>query len=132
MPTREEITYILVDNRMPANKKIAPLSDAAFRLVIESWCWCSAHGRDGEIPLRVWNGMGSKTARKALTDAGLVELGGTDAVIHDYLDIQRSQAEIKAAKAAKSSAALVGNHRRHHVNKGVRDDKCPLCLKGVA
>lgn len=133
MPTREEITYILVDDRMPHHPKIADLSDGAFRLLIEAWCWCSTNKRDGEIPLRVWNGMGTKGARSELVAAQMIETGPRSHVIaHDYLDIQRSQVEIEAARAKKSDAGRRGNHRRHHVNMGIRDDSCPLCLRGVA
>lgn len=132
MPTREEITYILIDDQMPNNENIAPLSDAAFRLYVEAQCWCSANHKDGVILKRIWLSMGTPKAREDLITAARVIDHGTHVEIHDYLDIQRSQAEIAELKAKKSLAGVKGNHRRHHVNKGIRDDDCPLCLKGVA
>lgn len=132
MPTREEITYILLHDRMPDHEKIAPLTDAAFRRLVKGWCWCSVNHKDGWMPWVVWEGMTTPGQRTELENAGLVEHGGDRAVFHDYLDIQRSQAEIADLKAAKSKAGIKGNHRRYHVNKGVRDPECPLCLRGVA
>jgi hypothetical protein len=132
MPLREEITYILLHDRMPDHEKIAPLSDAAFRRLVRGWCWCSVNHKDGWMPWVVWCEMAPPTVRTALSEAGLVIHEGDRAVFHDYLDIQRSQAEIQELKDAKSKAGIKGNHRRHHVNKGVRDPECPLCLRGVA
>lgn len=134
MPTREEITYILLHDRMPDHEKIAPLTDAAFRRLIEGWCWCSVNHKDGWMPLPVWKRMASANVRKTLRESGLVveDEKANRAVFHDYLDIQRSQAEIQELKDAKSKAGIKGNHRRYHVNKGVRDPECSLCLKGVA
>lgn len=134
MPTREEITYIMVDDQMPSNRKIAPLSNGAFRLYVEALCWCSANHKDGIITIRAWNGMGTKKSRLELTEAELIVQSpdGSHVEVHDYLDIQRSQAEIAAVKERKSDAGKRGNHRRHHVNKGIRDPECEYCLKGVA
>lgn len=134
MPVREEITYILVHDRMPSHRKIRGLSDAAFRLLIELWCHCGENVvTNGRIEADVWPTMRTKAARKELLEKGLVDAREDgDYEVHDWLDIQRSAAEVEAMKAKKSEAGKMGNHRRHHVAKRVIAPDCPLCLKGVA
>src|SRR4051812_15034236 len=103
MPVREEITYILVHDRMPNHRKIRGLSDGAFRLLVEAWCWCSENVTDGVTDLDIWRTMRTPRARKELLEKGLAETSAGGVVqMHDYLDIQRSAAEVERAKARKS------------------------------
>ena len=133
MPFREEISYILVHDEMPEHDKIEPLSDAAFRFLVETWCYCSRKENDGVIPEAAWKKRGTPKLRGDLEDAGLVEQRQDGKYeIHDYLDIQRSSVEIEKARAAKSEGGKLGNHRRHHVNKRIVSPGCNYCLKGVA
>lgn len=134
MPVREEITYILVHDRMPDHPKIRPLSDAAFRLLVRLWCHCGEHVvTDGKLDADVWLTMGTTKTRKELLDRRLVEEHDDGMYeVHDWLDIQRSAAEVEALRAKKSEAGKMGNHRRHHVAKRIVAPDCPLCLKGVA
>lgn len=133
MPVREEITYVLVHDRMPYHRKIRGLSDAAFRLLVETWCWCGENLTDGVIDADVWPTLRTAKARKELLDKKLVELRDDGTVyVHDWLDIQRSTVEVEKARTRKSQGGRLGNHRRHHVNKRVVDPACEFCLKGVA
>ena len=133
MPVREEITYILVHDRMPSHPKIRPLSDKAFRLMVEAWCLCGEHTTDGVIAADVWRTMGTPAARKELIARGIAVVRDDGAIeMHDYLDINRSSAEVERARSKKSEGGKLGNHRRHHVNKRVIDQNCDYCLKGVA
>lgn len=133
MPTREEIMWIMVHNEMPEHPKIDPLSDAAFRLLVWWWCYCSRHNTDGKIAAAIWTKRGTKRTRDELVGAGLVDLlVDGDVEVHDYLDIQRSTAEIEQSKSARATAGILGNHRRWHLNRRTSDPNCPLCLKGVA
>lgn len=132
MPVREEITYILVHDRMPYHRKIRGLSDGAFRLLIECWCWCGENVEtNGVMPADVWATMRTPKARKDLLEKKLVKpVEGEDAYqIHDWLDIQRSAAEVEALRAQKSKAGQLGNHRRHHAAKGIVAPDCALCRK---
>lgn len=132
MPVREEITYILVHDRMPYHRKIKPLSDGAFRLLIEAWCWCGEYVEtNGHMEDDVWQTMGRPATRTELVRRGLVEEHDGYVEIHDWLDIQRSAAEVEKLRAQKSEAGKLGNHRRHHVAKRVSAPDCPLCLRGV-
>lgn len=133
MPFREEVNYIAVDDEMPEHPKIEPLTDAAFRLLVETWCYCSRRHNDGIMEASVWNKRGTPTTRKALITAGMVEeLADGRFEVHDYLDMQRSAAEVAALKEKKSVAGKVGNHRRHHVAKGIVAPDCDFCLGAVA
>jgi hypothetical protein len=132
MPVREEITYILVHDRMPDHPKIKPLTDGAFRLLISCWCWCGEHVvTDGHVETAVWLTMGTKNTRAELVRRKLVEEHDGHVEVHDWLDIQRSAAEVERLREEKSKAGKLGNHRRHHVAKRIVAPDCSLCLKGV-
>lgn len=132
MPVREEITYILVHDRMPGHPKIRGLSDTAFRLLIEAWCFCGEHLTDGCIPDDVWRTMRTPKARAELVAKSLVRTVDAGVEVHDWLDIQRSTVEVERARAKKAEGGRLGNHRKHHVNKRVLDPDCAYCLRGVA
>lgn len=130
MPFREEVNYIAVDDEMPEHEKIEPLSDAAFRLLVETWCYCSKRENDGFMTEAAWKKRGRPAVRKELEDAGMIEkLSDGRYEAHDYLDMQRSAAEAADLRSKKSTAGKIGNHRRHHVAKGVTAKDCAYCLQ---
>lgn len=122
-------TYIRVHDGMPDHPKVDALSDRAFRLLVETWCWCSRHLTDGHVPKSTWSRRGSAKARRELVDAGLVEdLGEKGVQMHDYLQHQRSRSEVAEVTAARRAAALKANHSRWHTGpKGRLDPTCALC-----
>jgi hypothetical protein len=121
-------TYIKVHDGMPDHPKVDGLSDKAFRLLVESWCWCSRHLTDGRIPAATWRKRGSPKARKELLDAGLVEQADDGAfVMHDYLEHQRSAEQVKHAREAKGRGGSYGNHVRWHEQRRLVDPGCEHC-----
>lgn len=128
-------TYIRVHDGMPDHPKVETLSDRAFRLLVETWCWSSRYLTDGHVPANIWRRRGTPAARRELTAAGLVEDHGTDGVrMHDYLEHQRSKAEVEEIRAnrraAQQKASVKGNHSRWHVGpNGKPSDDCELCQK---
>jgi len=129
MPFREEVNYIAVDDEMPEHDKIEPLTDAAFRLLVETWCYCSRRENDGVMTASIWSKRGTPTTRKALEDAGMVTKRSDGKYeCHDYLDMQRSAAEAVALREKRSTAGKIGNHRKHHVAKGIKSPDCSYCL----
>lgn len=123
--------FIKVHEDMPDHPKIEPLSDRAFRLLVETWCWCKRMSNDGQMSVTTWSRRGSAKARQELEVAGLVKVG--DVVqVHDFLQWQSSKAQIEAKQEAKSRGARLGNHRRWHVKQGARDPQCEFCLVSVA
>lgn len=110
---RDPRTYITVHDGMPDHPKMFGLSDAAFRLTVTCWCWCSRHRTDGRIPAGAWKNMGSPRARKEVVAAGLVVLDAAgDAHVHDYLEHQRSAEEIDELAAKRRDAGARGGRQR--------------------
>lgn len=103
-------TYITLHDGMPEHGKIVALSDGAFRALIDLWCWCSRYRTDGHVPHNVWVTRVKKRARaELLVDmAHAVENG---VVMHDYLEHQRSKAEIEQLASKRSAAGKLGGAR---------------------
>ncbi|TDD68590.1 hypothetical protein, partial [Actinomadura rubrisoli] len=121
-------TYIRVHDGMPDHPKVDGLSDKAFRVLVESWCWCSRHLTDGRMPAATWHKRGTPKARRELVDSGLVEqLDDRTVRFHDYLEHQRSAAEVEEMKAARSQGGTYGGHVRWHLNRGITDPECSHC-----
>lgn len=107
MPKDQRI-YITVHDGMPEHPKVEGLSDAAFRLLVTCWCWCSRNLTDGAIPTAAWLKKGSAKARRELLDAGLVEVSPDSVTMHDYLDHQRSAVEVAELRSKRSDAGRQG------------------------
>jgi hypothetical protein len=121
-------TYIRVHDGMPDHPKIDGLSDRAFRLLIETWCWCSRHLTDGVVPKRYWQRRSTPAARRELVSAGLVIDKGDELFMHDYLQHQRSKAQVEEVSTARRASALKANHSRWHTGKkGRPDPTCQFC-----
>lgn len=117
----------------PGNKKVRPLSDAAFRLIVELLCWAKDQQTDGLIeaaivptfgrPPKVWKEL---TVRKLLDDAGQGDLA-----IHDWFEWQEPVAEATQKqtekRAAQSLGGSRGNHEKWHVRRGLISDDCAFC-----
>ena len=106
-------TYIRLHDGMPDHPKIDGLSDRAFRLLVETWCWCSRHLTDGRVPAATWRKRGTPASRRELIAAGLaIETpdGGVD--MHDYLQHQRSADEVAEMREARREAGRKGGLAR--------------------
>ena len=131
----DDRTYIRLHDGMPDHPKVVGLSHAAFRLYVESICWCGRHLTDGVVPAAAMRRMGgwSPAAIKELAAAGLLEAGeGPHWLIHDYTEHQRTADEVAQYRKAKKLAGVTGNHERWHLARGLRDPECDLCTIGDA
>lgn len=138
----DERTYIKVHDGMPDHPKVDALSDAGFRLLMETWCWCSRHLTDGIVPLTSWRKRSAPKVRAELITAQLAHEPSHDCascpqppaghvVMHDYLEHQRSAAEVAELRETKRKAGAKGNHKRWHIEpKGRPDPDCELCSSG--
>lgn len=110
--------YITVHDGMPENPKIEPLSDAAFRLLIELWTYSNRNTTDGKVTAVRTKSRGPK-ARKELVNGGLLEeLDDGRYYCHDYLKHQKSKAEIEeASRRAKENGAKGGRPRLRAVGE---------------
>lgn len=104
------MTFLALDDQFPDHRKVAGLSDAAFRLHVAGLAYCARHLTDGHIPgeeiprlVRRFR----KTAPSELVDAGLWMPALNDYVVHDYLQWNPSREQVLARreKATKRKAA---------------------------
>jgi hypothetical protein len=94
--------WVRLDDRFPSHRKVALLSDRAFRLHVSAICWCAenltnGHIADRELPLiaRLRN---VKATAKQLEDAGLWDRSDGGWFIHDYLDYNPSRDQVLAER----------------------------------
>lgn len=105
----DERTYIRLHDGMPDHPKIDGLSDKAFRLLVETWCWCSRHLTDGRVPAVTWRKRGTPRARRELEAAGLAIPAPDGAILmHDYLQHQRSADEVAELREKRREAGKQG------------------------
>jgi hypothetical protein len=103
------VTYAQFDDNFTSHPKIAPLSDRAFRLHVTGILYCSRHRTDGIVSATI---IPSTVARHNMAIAELVDRAlwlplddGRYYEIHDYLDWNKSRAEIDKLAAARADAA---------------------------
>jgi hypothetical protein len=102
-------TYVRIHDGMPDHPKVDGLSDAAFRLLVTMWCWCSRHLTDGQIPKATWEKRGKLKIRDELVVAGLVDVREDGSVcMHDYTDHQRTAEEVRQLREARREAGRMG------------------------
>lgn len=125
----DDRTYIRVHDGLDEHPKVEPLSDAAFRLLMRSWFYCSRNRTDGRIADVIWKRRGTPKARKELIDAGLADQRDGFVEMHDYLEHQRSAEEIRLLKESRGDTGAFGNHVRWHVVKRKPKKDCEHCQK---
>ena len=103
------MTWIKIDDTLPNNPKILPLSDGAFRLYIEGLCYANQYLTDGFLTEAVLRRLDSGDYRKELTEACLwIEcLDGMQ--INDYTEHQTSKADVEEKR--KQSRDRVTRYR---------------------
>jgi len=108
---RDNRTFITVHDGMPEHRKIEALSDKAFRTLVDLWCWCSRNESDGLVPAAVWVKRATPSVRRELLrDLAEQRMDG-DVQMHDYLQHQRSRAEIAELREKRSRAGSLGGKR---------------------
>jgi hypothetical protein len=142
--------WVRFDDQYPIHRKVAGLSDTAFRLHSAAIFWCARNGTDGFVPeedldqvcaqVRTPARFASECVRRSTWHVAAYECAsencpgpreGNGWVIHDYLEYQPTKEETGAAEKKvqekKSSGGKLGNHRRWHAARGVTDPDCPWC-----
>ena len=109
---RDTRPFITVHDGMPDHPKIEGLSDAAFRLLVTTWCWCNRNRTDGKVTQASWAKRGTPKARRELVDAGLAVPSEDGVQMHDYLEHQRSAAEIDELAEKRREAGRKGGLAR--------------------
>lgn len=86
------MTWIKLDDGFPANPKILPLSDAAFRLYIEGLCYSGKYLTDGLLNEVIVKRMGDP---EELVEAGIWEEVKGGYQIVNYTEYQTPKAEVE-------------------------------------
>lgn len=142
--------WVRFDDQYPIHRKVAGLSDTAFRLHSAAIFWCARNGTDGFVSEEDLDQVCAQVRAPERFAAECVKRGtwhvsghGCDSehcppareepgwVIHDYLEYQPTKEEAEAAekkqREQKSSGGTLGNHRRWHAQRGVFKKDCPWC-----
>lgn len=111
--------WVRLDDRFPSHRKVALLSDRAFRLHVSAICWCAENLTDGyigdrELPL-VARLRNAKTVAQQLVDAGLWDRADDGWMVHDYLDYNPSRDQVLAER--KKNAERQERFRRRKSGK---------------
>jgi hypothetical protein len=125
--------FVALTDEFPEHPKVIGLSDAAFRAQVELICWSNRNRRDGQIPPGLARKYDSDVIDELLTE-GLIESDGKGYSIHDYLEHNPSKVEIEERIAEKRERGSKGGkssaHKRWHLDRGVIDPDCDLCVTG--
>lgn len=99
--------WVRLDDRFPSHRKVALLSDRAFRLYVSALCWSSEnltegliHDRELSVVARI---RGLKGAAKELQEAQLWDRADGGWQIHDFLEYNPDRAKVKAEREANAA-----------------------------
>lgn len=99
--------WVRLDDRFPSHRKVALLSDRAFRLYVSALCWSSENLTEGrilekELPL-IARVRGPKAVVAELEAAGLWDRTEVGWAIHDYLEYNPDRARVKSDREANAA-----------------------------
>lgn len=130
------MSWFRIEGRMPQHRKVAPLSDAAFRLHITAGAWSAEEGTDGLVPARVVGTLTGAPRGKALVSVlqelvsgGLWEQNDQGYQIHDYLQWNMSAADLAARREAKAHAGKAGGKRSGEQRRSKPEAAASILLK---
>jgi hypothetical protein len=149
------MAWVRFDDQYPIHRKVAGLSDTAFRLHSAAIFWCARNGTDGFVPEEDLDQVCAQVRAPARFASECVKRGTwhlaahactsencpeprdeSGWVIHDYLEYQPTKDEAETARKKqqqeKSTGGKLGNHRRWHAARGIRDPDCPWCESSVS
>lgn len=145
------MSWVLMDDQFPIHRKVAGLSDAAFRLHSAAIFWCRRNGTDGFVPeedldqvcaqVRSPAGFAAECVKRRAWHLADHDCASENCppprqepgwVIHDYLEYQPTKNEDETARRKqqeqKSAGGKLGNHRRWHTGpSGKPNPDCPWC-----
>jgi hypothetical protein len=100
------MSYVRFADDTPWHPRVQSMSDAEFRAWFTSVCYASRFRTDGHIPDQAITLVAPRQkVREALIEAGTWEANGNGVYVHDYLQYQRSKAQIEAAIEAGRKGA---------------------------
>lgn len=131
LPEFDTRPSIRISNTAPEHTKIVGLSDKAFRVWVETLCYCSRQENNGKISKPAMKRQGSSRVVSELVTAGLLVPTPDGFTVHDYLRHNRSAAEIQSFRESKSESGALGAHKRWHIPRRQISKDCTYCLREV-
>ena len=109
---KDDRLYARIALTFPEDPKILPLSDAAFRCLVEAICWSREHLTDGVLPKRLASARWSLDVLRELcanddTNSSLTECE-THYLIHDFVNHQDTRADVEARRERARAAGQRG------------------------
>jgi len=126
--------WVKLDDRFPSHRKIALLSDRAFRLHVSAICWSAENLTDGHIGDRelalITRIRGVKATAKELEAAGVWDRMDDGWSIHDYLDYNPSREQVLLDR--KKNAERQERFRRRKNGKPTPPDGSDAPSNGIS
>ena len=116
------MAWVTIDDQFPEHRKVAGLTDAAFRLHFAGIAYCSRQLTDGLIETDAIPGLVrkyKKTALAELVERGLwkpISIGGGPPAVyevHDYLQWNSSREVVQARKEKAAERARLSREKRN-------------------
>lgn len=109
--------WVKLDDRFPSHRKVALLSDRAFRLYVSALCWSSENLTEGritqrELPLVAARLRGVKTAAAELEAAQLWDRADDGWQIHDFLEYNPDRARVQSEREANAARQQAWRDRK--------------------
>ena len=92
------MVWTKLDDNFPDHPKIAELPDSAYRLYVDTLCYCGKYLTNGHISEMIANRYGATDAQRSLLVANLWEQNGDGYQIVNYLEYQPSKEEAQERK----------------------------------
>lgn len=133
------MTWFRLDDTWLTHPKVQSAGLKGRALWVAGGLHCAQHLTDGRIAktmvpaLAALSGVG--TGRKEaehLVAVGLWIDQDDAYLMHDWHDYQPSRFDVEAIKEKRAEASAVGNHKRWHEGKGVRNPDCPYCIPSTS
>lgn len=111
------MTWVNLDDQMPEHPKIISLSDGAFRLHVSAIAYANRFLTDGIVHAETVNRLMPRY-RKAYLDELLARMLWLEVIpaktyeIHDYLDWNKSRADVEKRRQVRADAGRKGAHGR--------------------
>lgn len=109
---KDRRTFIKLHDGYADHDRVIDLTDAAFRMHVSAMCFCGSNQTDGRIKARVLLRYAGRKAIDELVAAGLLVETADGYEVHDYLDYNRSRAEIEELSAKRAEAGNKGGRPR--------------------
>ena len=111
---RPNRTYVKVDDQLLDDDKLDGLPIGIKLLVVGALvdCWTTAARlrKDGFIPASRWAKVGNRASRRLMLERGFVESADGGVNVHNYLQHQRSRADIERIAEQRRKAGASGGH----------------------